>query len=135
MNFRRLTENDLMLGDWVMVKERKGDDVKDYPIMVHTGTITDIVAGNLIVEPIELTQEIFNKNGFVQDRYYVTLDKGLYWEGYEVWAWNDDSMTKKFVEEYGCYPEENCAFVCNCHYVHELQRLLKIRGINKSIKL
>ena len=51
MNFNRLTENDLMLGDWVMVKERKGDNVKDYPIMVHTGTLTDIVAGNLIVEP------------------------------------------------------------------------------------
>ena len=123
--------NDLMFGDWVMVKERKGDDVKDYPIMIYSGNIGDIVAENLIVEPIPITKSLIKKiNIFKYDKeldvYYLDeLDGINFWFG-------SHSNGMGFVigensEYYHGY--------FGISYIHELQHVLRVLEIEKDIVL
>lgn len=137
---------DLMIGDWVMVKERKNDDVKDYPIMVYSGNIGDIVAENLIVESIPLTEEILKKNGFKND---VIAQKSIIAEGASNFSIilisednritinNIDEYLNSFNKWYIHIDTEDMRTLCTAEitYVHELQHLLKLCKIEKEIIL
>jgi hypothetical protein len=124
-----LHADDLMLGDWVMVKERKGDFTKDYPIMVHSDTIIDVLAGNLIIEPIKLTDEILEKNGFNKTR---DLGSGhTIKEGLELVFAGMFSM--HYYEFVGTDNMDSACTGIYIDYVHELQHVLKQCEIKKNI--
>ena len=135
---------ELMVGDWVSIIEP--DDFHGYIgkviitnaetnyIMVH---IPDMHLHDVFVEdlqPIELTEEILEKNGFTssEDQYdhkkYFILGKNEY--GCDIY-W--DGSTILFVEEN--YEPTTYAYICDVKYVHELQHALKLYGIKKEIEL
>ena len=123
--------NDLMFGDWVMVKERKGDDVKDYPIMVYSGNIGDIVAENLIVEPIPITKSLIEKiNIFKYDKvlnvYYLDELNGInFWFGPR-----RDGIGFIIGEN-----SKNYHGYFSINYIHELQHVLKILKIKRNFTI
>ena len=129
-----------MIGDWVYAID---GDCKKHPCRIATleydstnekddfsidfyGTDYEVEWPDVAfeVEPIPLTPEILEKNGFVPDNfspYYLSIEDG----------------SIRFSEhQYGLY--------CNilrsyqrydgvCNYVHELQHALKLCGIDKEI--
>lgn len=131
---------ELMIGDWVLVKELDPYNLtnviseyqhqlrlKDFAEMYNAGEYKKY-------EPIPLTKEILEKNGFtsVEDRYnhkkYFLLGKNeyncdVYWEG----------LTILLVEE--DYEPTTYAYICDAEYVHELQHVLKLCNIKKEIVL
>lgn len=118
---------DLMVGDWIQVKRGfnghltnekiKGiidDDTESYPITLAT---EETVSLNDVV-PIELTEEILVKNGFVK-------------------TWNGDWQLKEYStiiisKDYYVKIFERSIRI---DYVHELQHLLRMCGIEKEIEL
>lgn len=130
-----------MIGDWV--KFRCFDDsiiigqiVEIHDEIVYLKSTLGRHWANLKdIEPIPLTPEILEKNGFVGEGYQIlTLDDGhwleyyhhehrltRYWEGID--EWQDHSKVRDVV------------FRCHCYYVHELQHALKLCGINREINL
>ena len=77
------------------------------------------------LEPIQLTDEILEKNGFEKDRDYGYFI-GQSNSGYYIY-FNNNHL---FIQ--AGYDAIEFAW---CEYVHELQHALKLCGITKSIKL
>lgn len=122
---------DLMFGDWVMVKERKDDDVKDYPIMVYSGNIGDIVAGDLIVEPIPITKFLIEKINIFKyskelDVYYL---KEL--DGINFWFGPHSGGMGFIIGE----NSKNYHGYFGISYIHELQHVLKIFKIKRDFTI
>lgn len=113
---------DLMIGDWVLFAGSK--------YQIHK----EDFSANYDFEPIPLTSEILEKNGFAptEDPYnhkkYFLLGKNeyncdVYWDG----------STILFVEE--DYEPTIYAYICDVKYVHKLQHILKDLEIEKEIVL
>ena len=87
------------------------------------------------VEPILLTSEILEKNGF------VTNDEQGNWKGYRIYsifgANKNCTFMLKLYEKNSIYEISlNMApYYITFKYVHQLQHALKLCGINKEIKL
>lgn len=80
------------------------------------------------IEPIPLTIEILKKNGFVlDDEWYIYTGQGV---NIEV-AFRDDN---KFVYDLSILTGSGSMDI-HAKYVHELQHLLRMCNINKTIKL
>lgn len=135
---------ELMTGDWVLITEP--DDFHGYIgkviitnaetnyIMVH---IPDMHPHDVFIEdlqPVPLTREILEKNGFtsVEDQYdhkkYFLLGKNeyncdIYWDGLAILLVEED------------YEPTTYAYICDAEYVHELQHALKLCKIKKEIVL
>lgn len=120
---------DLMIGDWVLTIF--GADDKLVPVV-----ITDIHNDGVVktdplgwrrcndIYPVSLTKEILEKNAFPPYKY------GTYFiESIE----NDMYFYSKSgyvgVDVGGC----DTALFAECKYVHELQHILKVCGIDKEI--
>lgn len=105
-----------MIGDWVMIK--------DYPMKAMPKQMTsEYYTRSLVeIEPIPLTPEILEKNGFRLEKFSGETMSGMWWESPEFVIREDmrDSIGKN-----------NFKF----EYVHELQHALKLCGINKEITL
>lgn len=137
MTYREIKAiEELMIGDWVIAYV---DDDKHYVQVINirencirfkeigTNIIADMPYGYLY--PIPITSEILRKNGFDKKRlsgYDCHFSYVLYYESmnFELTALNDCEFS----------------FIINnvakkIEYVHELQHVLKICGINKEIKL
>ena len=73
-------------------------------------------------EPIPLTPEILEKNGFEN-------------QGYAILELEDDCILSYYFHEYRLikYYKDNIPFRCQCVYAHELQHALKLCGIDKEI--
>ena len=133
--------NELMIGDWVYNKHHKKNiQIQPYDFFVHghgnNGTFavsSTIVSGRDLV-PIPLTEEILVKNGFERCDYnnkYFIIDDVI------------DLITPKWrggTEYYACawYQDEFDDLVqhieiCKCAYVHTLQHLLRLCGIEKEL--
>ena len=88
-------------------------------------------------EPIPITPEILEKNGFdTMGKCYslLELDEQTWLEYY----WHEHRLQRKWhgVDEWNNHAEVNeVSFECQCHYVHELQHALILCGINKNIEL
>lgn len=129
--------NELMIGDRVYL-------IKGYFMNYSLSTIKrkeileidgyylhKISEGLLEVEPIPLTVEILEKNGFKGEGYLILeLDEFSCLEYYpfegrlrKIWhgidEWNNHSDTK------------DITFQCHCKYVHELQHALRLCGLNE----
>ena len=120
MEANELSCKDIMVGDWVRIK-----------IIQHNTKVTNIDANSVYteaafpirydeIEPIPLTAEILEKNGFIKESrefqrntfQYCVLTDGL---------WIDIS-------------EENY-FEGKLEFVHQLQHALRLCGIEKEIIL
>lgn len=129
MKTQHLTASDLMVGDWVRINYRNK--------VVQVTEIVDKAIGTTAIsplsedefEPILLTPEILEKNGFTKELrlyYWVQEKDGETTAG--VYYWVDE----KYVNIAGY---EDDGVTISCPYVHILQHALKICGIDKNIKL
>ena len=123
---------DLMIEDWVAV-HRPGDRHEQVRVksVIGNGTIEAktsdglVAIGELAVEPIPLTAEILEKNGFDMDDYTVHFKED---EHYMLeLVFEDDELSWTI----------NCNeyTIMNFEYVHELQHALRLCGIEKEIIL
>jgi hypothetical protein len=118
--------NELMIGDWVYNKHHKKNiQIQPYDFFVHghgnNGTFavsSTIVSGRDLV-PIPLTEEILVKNGWRKES--TTID-GDYanWHGEIPICQEDDEFNYERIE---------------LTYVHQLQHLLRLAGVQKEIEL
>lgn len=136
MKTTELTLKDLMIGDWVVINNIPRqvtfiDDCLNYKI-IATGKQLDgsrvSYVGKLSdeVQPIPLTLEILEKNGFKKYNELYRLDIA---EGVFVNA--DFNSKEPFVSAHNtCYRATTI-----CWYLHQLQHALKLCGIKKEIIL
>lgn len=89
------------------------------------------------IEPINLTPEILEKNGFVKQedgyfRYFKSYDENYYF-GFESISYLFERKTAKITKEHSqSGMQEKVEFICE--YLHELQHALKLCGIDKEIE-
>ena len=123
---------DLMVGDLVYVvrgydkhltiEKIKGvieDEDKPYPVTIFTGETVSLND----IEPIELTEDILVKNGFKKVNMTVDGDYRHYHLHGVCISWEEQSDF--------WYGEGDIEF----KYVHQLQHLLRLCGIEKEIEL
>lgn len=140
--------DELMIGDWVHVEAHRGfnaqnvkvetipDNDGDNKYGYHYGNIGTWLDGGdndfrdvetKHLQPIPLTPEILEKNGFV---HYDLLD---------FWMWKKESFKPVHLDKYD--KDEwrlriNCDNIpCECKYVHQLKHALRLCGIEKEIVL
>lgn len=124
--------SDLMIGDYVVNTEfgkNKIDKIETLePRRVwleHGKTYVPIE----YIEPIPLTTEILEKNGFVKDE---KDDDMYYWN----WSVIDDCISyDKETSKVRIFYVSGLTFVKILQYVHELQHALRLCEIKKEIEL
>lgn len=130
MKASELKVTDLMVGNWVICyhPSRLKSFEKVSVGLLHTmqeqeyGHIKEDSPLFRIVEPIPLTPEILEKNGF----------ENL---GFAILVLEDGCVLHYYFHEYRLtkYYNNSILFKCECVYVHELQHALKLCGIDKEI--
>ena len=121
--------SELMIGDYIVNTEfgknkiDKIETLKPRRVWLKRGkTYVPIKC----IEPIQLTTEILEKNGFVKD------DNMYYW----IWSVIDDCMSyDKETSKVRIFSVSGLTFVKILQYVHELQHALRLFGIKKEIVL
>ena len=135
--------NELMIGDWVLDKA-----VSDKPVQIEQINEQNVhykrgngymSAGVELLEPVPLTAEILEQNGF------VTKDKPDNWTGYRSYKYSEGStgIVFRLYHDTGKYKwSGKCEISLNAlpywirfEYLHELQHILKSCGIDKEIKI
>ena len=129
---------DLMIGDWVCLK----DDIKsELPLKVDGVLIDDIsregegFLGGVdgLIRPIPLTSEILEKNGFEMFKYdgwvhyYRIFGNGAI--PFVLHSMIGGEMLSQEVDIFSTSTDTNCGIEVN--YVHELQHALRLCGLNK----
>ena len=122
--------NELMIGDWVLDKA-----VSDKPVQVlqindkyvHYKHGTDYMsAGVELLEPIPLTPEILEKNGFHKE-----------WDE-DIILMVCDTIIVEIGDRYKLYKDGKMYLrrvLSPLYYVHQLQHALRLCGIDKTIEL
>lgn len=140
--------DELMLGDWVRVNDPNGPFCsRVYGLSLEPSDIyakePDLTFAypydEDCVDPIPLTPEILEKNGFekldfshfqIGDRRLV-LDADGRWDGPLSWHWVVTEMDTNAKGQ----PVVLDYYVATISYVHELQNALRICGIEKEVEL
>lgn len=131
---------ELMIGDWVAQKHSglllKVSEVRP-PYIIADGEDGQFHEDTL--EPILLTSEILEQNGF------VTKDKPDEWKGYRSYYYKNGStgISFKVYHDTGKYEwSGTCEISLNSmpywvrfKYLHELQNILRTYGIDKEITI
>lgn len=131
---------ELMIGDWVAQKHSglllKVSEVRP-PYIIADGEDGQFHEDTL--EPILLTSEILEQNGF------VTKDKPDDWKGYRSYYYKNGStgISFKVYHDTGKYEwSGTCEISLNSmpywvrfKYLHELQNILRTYGIDKEITI
>lgn len=146
-----MKSDELMIGDWIVLKsvdyadgviryveekKRVHVDILSRLEKQETKVVRDDNIYSIQVEPIELTIEILQKNGF-------ELDGGSIWAAH---CPEDKNFDLEISEHYhddgektqgGFYWTINCCEydIIRLRYVHELQHAMKLCGIDKTIEL
>lgn len=122
--------DELMIGDWLLYKSDSLDNA--FPIQVTREMFNkELVVWKDRFEPITLTPELLEKNGFKRENlitsynHYTGIDNRVslnddfyYMNSRDVWSVHVDS-------------EDYCTIAnCELTYLHELQHLLRICKIN-----
>jgi hypothetical protein len=117
--------NELMIGDWVIYNpnvfvDDEYESIKDYyPIQISNGEDIDLAIEGCY-QPIPLTPEVLEKNGFVVESKYCHGEPLQYCELVDgLWI---DISGENFFEG-------------KLEYVHQLQHTLSLCGIEKTIEL
>ncbi len=122
-----LNISDLSVGDWVEYRDREWQVCSLYQFTGEVGLWrkdSQICENVADCEPIPLTPEILEKNGihrtYEDDKYTIFRDDGLWAVKYSDGDW-----------------ELSTPPVCrvDIKYVHQLQHVLRIAGIDKEINL
>ncbi len=131
---------DLMIGDWVLVKELDYSNstnvlseyqhqlrLKDFAEMYNAGEYKKY-------EPIVLTEEILEKNNFHSKEDFYNHKKFFFLgkNEYNLDAYLDN---KSIILVEADYEPTVYAYMCDCEYVHQFQHILKDLKINREIKL
>ena len=117
--------NELMIGDWVQPCSRS------YPVQVETLS-ADTINGDMdaTFDPIPLTPEILEKNGFESDTNIFGLCDYELSESYILENRGDRFCFVKRIPGY-----RSTFYIIDIKYVHELQHALLLCGIEKEIEL
>ena len=122
-----LRAKDLMIGDWVYIKDHP---IKSLPKKVKS---EHFVRSLVEFEPIPLTAEILEKNGF------ASVGQEVYhWKDANYYVWYEtDKHTLGIDQNDSTYFAENISPVLRLTVInlHELQHALKLCGIKKAIEL
>ena len=120
---------ELSVGNWV--KFPHGIDKIDELCMWanYAAPATNRPVHVLRLEPIEITPEILEKNGFYEDGDGVYGDDNSYFiphsSGYDAGTWETHIEPTEGIGDFGG----------KLKYVHQLQNILTLCGINKEIEL
>lgn len=114
--------NELMINDWVYLAKGYGKPKKGI-LKIDALDLHRISDGMLEVEPIPLTPEILEKNGFVES--HVNGCFSLY-----TLIYDGISFSLKYVRSVFQWLGP-----LDFKYVHELQHALRLCGIKKEIEL
>lgn len=123
---------DLMIGDWVIRKGVPEEKLRVVAIDSIQGIVYLDLDGLGItekltnIEPIPLTFEILEKNGFRKES-YIEVVGGLdtYYLGEEIGSFRIHRLQKGYYQ-FG---------LAKINFVHQLQHALKLCGINKEIEI
>lgn len=135
MTTQHLTVRDIMIGDWVKVTDDDSDKwffgivcgIDRYNVVVlKPGNSVGYPYAEECVEPIPLTPEILEKNGFASynNSSFQLRENGIYI------SWRNVGRLNL---SFGCAPTNDLHIKCKC--VHQLQHALKLCRINKEIIL
>lgn len=134
MKANELTSKDLMIEDWL--QDSFGNIGQVYrldPGRVHLRLLQERPQDDEYIvhdiEPIPLTPEILEKNGFKKD---FEL-KGCYWRP----DCRKYCIVKEIETWYFAFRHMGGGHICisECNYVHQLQHALRLCGVNKEIEL
>jgi len=131
----------LMLGDYVINTEFGKNEI-DKVVVIET-TRVFLENGKLYtpinyIEPIPLTSEILEKNGFIvcgntENKHdYIWHDNKSY---ICVIFWNDGNLLVKMETDLNEGRGINSVHNCDIFFVHELQHAIRMCCIDKEIKL
>lgn len=140
---------DLMIGDYVTCKDSNqypecpilqvnglvGDEPYDIYISENGSDELDIY-GEEDIQPIPLTKEILEKNGFT-DCETSDLDRGMgnsFWYPGEENCISDSDLMINLMR-HSFLVRNNASTIFGLHHVHELQHALRLCGIEKQIVL
>ena len=134
--------NGLMVGDWVKFPGGTIDKIVDLPYIEGKGICASFAASATLfpfsvdkLEPIPLTPEILEKNGFKPQGCY----KFTYTDNYcsiEIICAPDESEDNEIVYTSGVYMAgATFRTTITMEYIHELQHALHLCGIEKEIIL
>lgn len=132
---------DLMISDWVYnTHNRQNEQVAEIGSGLVMLAYNDLYEYDEI-EPIPLTQEILEKNGFVywknSDAFIVYAEESYSNQTVEVTLFNVESEFRN-IQLHICeskYPQETMLHLMECNYVHQLQHVFRSCGIEKEIIL
>ena len=124
--------NELMLGDWVM----DGDMPTRVTSITRVGIVETMrrISNIEVVEPIPITPEILEKNGFEKTHCGLNAIIYTFSDDDEYYALAIDEYTESIwrVEYTNCEMNFPLVRIMVCS-VHELQHALKLCGIEKEI--
>lgn len=124
---------DLMIGDWVYDTILKGNTkVEMLSLSGIKGDFHENVCDENTFEPIPLTPEILEKNGF---GFIKNDNTKSVWNGW--WIYKDLELgvcCLDRIQNWPCFINIDDANI-KCEYVHQLQHALRLCGIEKEIEL
>jgi hypothetical protein len=132
--------SDLSVGDWVICNGFKatiaGYNVESGSIQVLTKQKNKMWFGLDDIEPIPITAEILEKNGWSTDGMYARLRITEY--SHLEYYYHEHRLRKYYcgVDEWQNHAKVNdITFAVHCYSVHQLQRALSLANIDKEITL
>ena len=133
-----ITEKDIMVGDWVMLTDPINYGEKVQVKEIHGDEYITVDGGiTKMYEPIPLTAEILEKNGFVKS--YGVSDTPPYDKDEEGNMYYSFKGEHKF---WGWWQPDNTYYIpANAmgdiviKHFHELQHALRLAGIDKEITI
>ena len=141
MENKRITPEDLMIGDWVLMdlnydSDYEFDNVNYQPYQIKTGedidmaTETNMMATDAIYRGVQITHELLEKNGYKFN--YLWYEKDGYPAielGFEEGTYNIGKVG------FYCKGDPYMHVYGTCRYIHELQHIFKVQHINTKIIL
>lgn len=132
---------ELMIGDWVMYR---GEPIIVYEIDEYYNRINTEPDGYDSIkcielselQPIPLTAEILEKNGFkIKEKWAQIGNFGN--SPLIMWHFADDHILRHYKAELEVHQNDTGKVHVHipCEYVHQLQHALRLCGIDKEIKL
>ena len=139
MENKRITPEDLMIGDWVLMdlnydSDYEFDNVNYQPYQIKTGEDIDLaiesnmMATDAIYRGIQITHELLEKNGYkfnhlwYEKEGFPAIEVGFEDGTYNVGKVYFSGKGGPDIHVYG-----------TCQYVHELQRIFKVQHVNTTI--
>lgn len=125
-----MKQEDLMLGDWYQWYAE--DRYYNYRVVKNTFSLTEDTIDNF--EPIPITPEILEKNGFVIKKKWAQM--GNFGNNPLImWHFEDEPLLHNFKHELEIHQNDTGKVHIRipCEYVHQLQHALKLVNIEKEI--